>query len=429
MLDVGLDQPEAPVKETLPAGPTMAPDAFTGPAGELVDVISPYSEGDPVATLGHILVATGNLIGAGPRARVQHDAHPARLFAALVGPTSKGRKGLSWSAPRYVLSMVDPEWAGRRIASGLSSGEGLIYHVRDARVERQPVRKGGRVVEYQEVLVDHGETDKRLLAFEPELASLFKRMGGEGNSLSPVLRNAWDDHPLSTLTKNSPLRATGAHISVIGHVTAEELRLHLTEIERANGFGNRWLYLFVRRAGVLPDGAPVPDALLGPFIQAFRAVVEFSRTVDAVTRDAEATELWRSIYPALSEAKPGLLGAILGRAEAQVLRLSLIYALLDRSDVIRVPHLAAALAVWDYCDASARQIFGARVGFTLADVLFEALSQRESMTTTEIHAVVGRNRKAEEIRGALDQLVGVGKVHSVTRPTRGRTATAWEVIR
>jgi hypothetical protein len=413
----------------LESGPVMASEAFIGPAGELVETISPYSEGDPVAALIHLLVATGNLVGPGPRARVQHDAHPARLFAALVGPTAKGRKGLSWSAPRHVLSMVDPEWASLRIASGLSSGEGLIHHVRDARVERQPVRKGGRVIEYQDVTVDHGEVDKRLFAFEPELASLFKRMAGESNSLSPVLRNAWDDHPLSTLTKNSPLRATGAHVSLIGHVTAEELRLHLTEVERANGFGNRWLYLLVSRAKILPDGAPVPDDLLAPFIRRFRAVVDFSQTVGTVTRAAEATELWRSIYPALSEAKPGLLGAVLGRAEAQVLRLSLIYALLDRSAVVCVPHLSAALAVWDYCDTSARQIFGTRVGFTLADVLFEALAQRESMTTTEIHGVVGRNRKAEDIAGALDQLVQAGKIRSVARPTRGRTATAWEVVR
>jgi hypothetical protein len=272
------------------AWPQMAPEAFSGPAGRLVDVVSSYSEGDPVATLMHVLVAAGNLIGPGPHACVQHDHHPGRLFAALVGPTAKGRKGLSWSAPRYVFSVLDPEWTQRRIASGLSSGEGLIFHLRDARIERQAVReRGGRVVDYQEVVVDHGESDKRLLVIEPELASVFKRMAGESNTLSAVLRNAWDDAPLATLTKNSPLRATGAHVSVLGHITAEELRMHLTEVERANGFGNRWLYLLVRRARVLPDGEPVPDRLLEPVIREFRAVVEHSRTVGQVRRDPEAT--------------------------------------------------------------------------------------------------------------------------------------------
>jgi hypothetical protein len=331
---------------TIEVWPRMAPEAFYGLAGDLVRVISPFSEGDPVAALLHVLVAVGNLLGPAAHARVQHDRHPARLFVALVGPTSKGRKGLSWSAPRHVLGRLDAEWTAHRIASGLSSGEGLIWHVRDERIERQPVRERGRVVDYQTVVVDPGERDKRLLVIEPELASVFKRMAGESNSLSAVLRNAWDDVPLATLTKNSPLRATRAHVSLIGHVTAEEPRLYLTEVERANGFGNRWMYALVRRAQVLPDGEPVPDVLLDPLIARFRTALDAAQSLGQMARDPEAGALWRSIYPALSQGESGLVGAILGRGEAQVLRLSLISALLDRASEIQAPHLAAALAEW-----------------------------------------------------------------------------------
>lgn len=45
--------------------------------------------------------------------------------------------------------------------------------------------------------------------------------------------------------------------------------------------------------------------------------------------------LWQAIYHDLSEGKPGLLGAVLSRAEAQVLRLSVFYALLDKSDMVK----------------------------------------------------------------------------------------------
>ena len=37
---------------------------------------------------------------------------------------------------------------------------------------------------------------------------------------------------------------------------------------------------------------------------------------------------------------------------------SVIYALLDQSLEIRWPHLKAALAVWRYCEQSARWLFG-----------------------------------------------------------------------
>ena len=38
--------------------------------------------------------------------------------------------------------------------------------------------------------------------------------------------------------------------------------------------------------------------------------------------DDAARKLWAQVYPTLSEGKPGLLGAITARAEAQVLRIS-----------------------------------------------------------------------------------------------------------
>jgi hypothetical protein len=416
--------------DTLPSvsvWPEMAREAYCGLPGRIVETIDPYSEADPVATLAHVLVAVGNLIGPGPHCRVLHDRHPARLYAALVGASSKGRKGLAWSTPRHLLAQVDEAWARTRIVSGLSSGEGLIYHVRDERSERQPVKNRGRVVAYETVIVDSGIDDKRLLVIEPELASVFKRMNGDTNSLSAVIREAWDDRTLATLTKNSPLRATGAHVSLIGHVTDDELRLHLTETERANGFGNRFLFFLVQRSKSLPDGEPVPGYLLDPLIVALDAAAKRVATIGQIARDAEAAEQWRKIYPALSAGEPGLVGALLGRAEAQVLRLSLIYALLDAASEIRPDHQDAAVAVWDYCAASVRRIFGGRLGLAIADTILKALRQRGAMTTTEISNLFGRNRSAEVIQLALEALMAAGKIRRSQRQTAGRSATVWEV--
>jgi hypothetical protein len=408
--------------------PEMAAEAYYGLPGRIVEMIDPYSEADPVATLAHVLVAAGNLIGPGPYCRVLHDRHPARLYAALVGASSKGRKGLAWSTPRYLLSQADEDWARTRIVSGLSSGEGLIYHVRDERSERQPIKNKGRVVEYETVVVDSGIADKRLLVVEPELASVFKRMNGDTNSLSAVIREAWDDRPLATLTKNSPLRATGAHVSLIGHVTDEELRLHLTETERANGFGNRFLFFLVRRSKSLPDGEPVPGYLLDALVSEIRAATTMATAIRDVPRNADARELWRSVYAALSAGEPGLVGALLGRAEAQVLRLSLIYALLDSASEIRPEHQDAAVAVWDYCTASVRRIFGGRLGLTVADTILEALRQRGRMTATQISDLLSRHRSKEEIQAALEALVVASKIRRAERQTAGRTAVVWEAI-
>jgi hypothetical protein len=69
----------------------------------------------------------------------------------------------------------------------------------------------------------------------------------------------------------------------------------------------------------------------------------------------------------------GLWGAATARAEAQVLRLSMIYALTEGTPIIERRHVEAAIAVWDYCNQSARIIFGSRTGNRDVDKLVDHL--------------------------------------------------------
>ncbi len=75
--------------------------------------------------------APGNVIGQGAYFKVGPTHHHLKLFAALVGKTSKARKGTSWDPVSEFFYEVDPEWVERRVVGGLSSGEGLIHAVRD----------------------------------------------------------------------------------------------------------------------------------------------------------------------------------------------------------------------------------------------------------------------------------------------------------
>jgi hypothetical protein len=53
-----------------------------------------------------------------------------------------------------------------------------------------------------------------------------------------------------------------------------------------------------------------------------------------------------------TKAQPGQVGKLSNRAEAHVLRFALVYALLDASPDIKVPHLDDATALWEYAMAS-----------------------------------------------------------------------------
>jgi hypothetical protein len=134
--------------------------------------------------------------------------------------------------------------------SGLSSGEGIIYNIRDANPDAaQP---------------DHGITDKRLLCIEEEFAQALKVMRREGNILSPILRQAWDGSPLHPLTKTSPIKCNEPHLSIIGHITPAELRKQLNEIEIANGFANRFMWFYVQRSMLIASPKGVPPQILQP---------------------------------------------------------------------------------------------------------------------------------------------------------------------
>jgi hypothetical protein len=224
---------------------------------------------------------------------------------------------------RAVFEHVDADWAKTRIKGGLSSGEGLINEVRD------PVEKWN-VKEHVAEIVDTGVEDKRLLDMEPEFANTLAVMERPGNTLSCVIRNAWDGGTLETMTANSKRLATGAHISIVGHITEDELRARLTRTDAANGFGNRFLFIFVRRSKLLPFGGnldPADIAMLGEFL---REAAEFAKTVGRIRMTPAARNLWSVIHERLSAEQDGLLGAVTARAEAQTIRLATLYALMDR---------------------------------------------------------------------------------------------------
>ena len=414
-------------RATTPPWPVLHADALHGLAGEIVRTIDPYTEADPVAVLATLLTGVGNLMGDGPHFKVEATPHPPRLFTVLVGQTAKARKGTAWSTPRHMLGRVDRAWLNTRVTSGLSSGEGVIYAVRDPRIESRPIKEKGRVEGYEDVTTDKGEQDKRLFVVEEEFSQALKVMKREGNILSPTLRQAWDSGNLHPLTKNDPIKATGAHISILGHITRDELLRHLNETEQGNGFANRFIWIVVKRSKVIPNPSGTPATKLQPLVDRLATCIKFARSIKTILRTTEAEELWAEVYPTLSDGKPGLFGAIIARAEVQVMRLACIYALLDRSPVITPVHLRAALALWEYAEASARYIFGTRLGNPEADRIVAALQMRGTLSESEIHDLFNRHKAAAEIQSALELIANLGLATRSEEETGGRPRAIWRI--
>ena len=409
-----------------------AEESYYGLAGEVVRVIGPHTEASPVALLIQTLLCFGNVVGRTAHFVAEASQHFTNLFTVLVGVTSAGRKGSSWAQVWRLFRMVDREWAERLIQFGLSSGEGLIWAVRDPITKHEAIRgKDGRVGEYQDVEADPGISDKRLLVFESEFASPLRMMARDGNTLSVVIRQAWDTGDLRTMTKNSPARATGALVSIVGHITRDELRRELSTTDMGNGFANRVLWVCTTRSKELPEGGNLADTELSPLAERLRDAVAFARTVGEMKRDSAIKEMWARTYHELTAGRPGLLGAVTSRAEAQTMRLACLYALLDKSFEVREKHLLAAVALWEYCLASARFIFGDALGDPTADAILQGLRDASGgLDRTAISSLFARHKSGEEISRALTVLRehGLATVNRAAQDVTGRPREIWFAV-
>jgi DNA replicative helicase MCM subunit Mcm2 (Cdc46/Mcm family) len=166
---------------------------------------------------------------------------------------------------------------------------------------------------------------------------------------------------------------------------------------------------------------------MNPLISRLHSALEFARYISIVERDAAAEREWCKVYGALSAGKPGMTGCILNRAEAQVLRLSVAYALLDRSPEIKVEHQRAALALWDYAEQSVRIIFGDATGNPTADAIMKSLRERGEMDRTEIVNLFSRNQSGPTIQMALELLSKAGLAHCEHVSTGGRPREVWRL--
>jgi hypothetical protein len=409
----------------VPTGwPILDHRALPGVLRDIVQASCSDTEADPVAVLASVLVWFGASIGPEPHVMVGHSRHCARLQFVKVGETARARKGTSEDPVKRVFRAAEALASGeagflplKECPGPLSTGEGLIQAVRDAGDE---LNEAGSPI-------DPGVSDKRLLVIEEELAAPLHAAQRHGNILSAVLRTVWDSGTIAPLTKMNRIKVTGAHVCIVGHITIFELMKLLQKTDIWNGFANRMLWLCVRRPKQVPDPLGFDDNTLMELAQRVRRIIDRARTVNRVLWSTEARADWCALYPYVSVDEDGVFGAVTARAEAQMQRLTLIYALIDESAVILPRHLMAAAALWDYARASARYIFqDCSEDRTQTRIL--SLLREGSLSSTEINKAFGGHVPSSQLSQTLEILQGSGQINSTQQETNGRSATQWSLV-
>lgn len=380
-------------------------DVFHGLAGRIIRKLQPETESHPVGNLLELLIGFGSIIGPTAYYKVEDDRHFANLYGVIVGQSSKGRKGTGRGRIHRVLESLDQQWFDYQKLSGFGSGEAVVWQIRDE-VTRSVRGDDGA---FRNVVIDPGVQDKRLFISEGEFSSVLTVASRKDSILSSIIRNGWDHKSLSNIVKGAKVVCKDPHISISADVTAEELAIQLKESDKFNGFANRFLWCLVERQGLKPHGGEEID-WSKEIVELFDCVV-FARQQKRIFMDRNARETWERMYREFSENRViGAAGSATSRSEPQTLRIALIYALLDKSEHIRPEHLKAAFALWQYCEDSARIIFG---GVRKEHERIVDFIRSGPKTMRELQDTLYRkNRRVEEIQADLDTLIATAKAYS-----------------
>ena len=218
--------------------------------------------------------------------------------------------------------------------------------------------------------------------------------------------------------------------SLVARITLGAL---LSQVDVSNGFANRFMWICVKRRGSVPFPEGIPDGERKQLATQIADALEHAERQAAggcarIDFTQEARQLWAEKYPTVSKDHPGILGEVTTRAESQVLRLALTYALLDKADAIWVEHLEAALAFQRYALDSARFIFasdGAADDPVTAKIL-EALAAGKK-SSTDLRDLFDRNLKKGVLSSALAGLQERGRVELRAESTGGRPRVMWSL--
>lgn len=414
--------------ELPPPYPEFSWDTDFGIAGEVAKLAADGTEVDPCPVIFTFLTAAAALFGLNCYINVGETRHYPRLFVCIVGSSSRSRKGSSTGLIRRLIDKVNEMSSGDNrpeslsvIEGGLSSHEGLIFAIRDPSDDEDDDGNPK----------DKGVSDKRALIIEEEFASTLKVASRDGNALSPILRKAWDGGVMQSLTKNNRIKATDPHINLVTHITGYELRKVLVENEVQNGFANRFLWVCARRTGIVAFPKRAKDSDVQRIALRLRTALKTARSRKDLCMDAEARQRWEEIYRTVSIDEVGRAAAFTARGEAHILRMALIFALLECGETIKVKHLNAAYCLWLYSDASIRHIFCSAEGVEGdrdAQRVLTALRRRAAMTQSDMHKLFNNHKPKRHLIELLTQLEGVNKIYQDVRKGNGtKSARVWRI--
>jgi hypothetical protein len=316
------------------------------------------------------------------------------LYMCLTGTTGHGAKGTSQRIAKEIVESTIPKHQSLITVSGIGSGEVIVERLRDP---SDIVTKG--------ILKrDDGVLDKRLLGIEEEFGSILANSARNGDKTSLILRKAWDSETIENSSLANPLKATLPHLSLIGHITIEELKSYLhkkSDTSTQNGFCNRFLWIKCEANKCIP----IPKAIdVDKFSKALNVKEKYISSSFGIVCDtpkvfelSKRAEEWWINHAEEIQDRHSPIRTLTARSRVQVLKLALISAILDDSHYVEETHLELGYALVKFSNHTVAELFANGYSRPALRVL-RALKESERLTRTQIcHDVLSGNKSRKQI--------------------------------
>ncbi len=383
--------------DTFPEPP--ASTAFAGLIGECVGELARGTDASMAGLLASMVSVLGAMVPAMAHARGDQTSSP---FLALVGESGIGRKGTAMNRALGSARLVWPaDEVNGILLDGLNSGEALVAALYEQATNRY--RPAGSPVVG--------------LVFEEEFVNMLSSRARDGSTLDGKLRIAFDGGSLSNRkAMDSKVVQPGYILPAIAAITPRELRTRLEKDSAHTGAANRWLYVpVVKRDIIPPDEPPMLPEDLNRALKAARAGSVWHQSVTAA-----AARMVSEYAEHVTTSSSGIAQDLVRRYGTIAVRIAMVHAAVERSNVVGVQHLERAIALTEYARRGISWVFGQTIGNRDADLLLRHLRQSGALRKHTITRHVIRDSIRQQ--DAVDELVRLGyaRVEVVTPQGGGR---------
>jgi hypothetical protein len=395
----------------------MGHAAGYGIAARFVEAIFQSTELERVALLLQTLSAVGCMMGRNAFYSNGLTSHYPNVNSIIVREHNNEPTDSTSTIVRELVRSIDPVWSKSHARSGLLASQQYVDLVRDPIYEQIGPAENSRPK-----LLSPGSRYKSVFVLE-SIGSLLGFNGRKGEDLQNNIGYSYMGLPVWKSTGSRIFCATDATITINSVALRKDLEILMLSKNRIAEIGQFFLW------SCIPQSAPcqitISDiaVVVRKFSQLFRRAIDFAKQHRQIRISQDAEYSLSNIRSTYMHHRAGLYGLITDYAESHILRLALIFALLDQSPTISAQHLQAANAIWAYCDQSCQILFGTLSGCTLADKIELIIrnSGPSGISRTKLNNSLGRNFTRDQINYAIAYLESSELIVTQRNPGKGRT--------